>query len=93
MVQVRYTGAGVLWVHPRRSLAEVQGVGTPVRFEESEMNDTFEAVMGFICLAAWCAWMWMWAEAAGERGIIETCDNYGSFVYEDVRYTCERVGQ
>jgi hypothetical protein len=38
MVQIRYTGAGVLWVHPRRSVAEVSIVDTPVRFEESEMK-------------------------------------------------------
>ena len=58
------------------------------------MNNNFETLMsGISSLAALgaCAMIWIWASATGERGIIETCDNYGSFVYEDVRYTCEKV--
>ena len=55
------------------------------------MSEHTEALMGLICIVALCAMIWMWASAMAERGIIETCENYGSFVYQDVRYTCEKV--
>lgn len=55
------------------------------------MNENFEALMGLICIAALCASIWIWASAVGERGVAERCENYGSFVYQDVRYTCEKV--
>lgn len=55
------------------------------------MSENSEALLGIICFLASLAMIWIWASAVGERGIIETCDNYGSFVYEDVRYTCEKV--
>lgn len=55
------------------------------------MSEHTEALMGLICIVALCAMIWMWASAMAERGIIETCENYGSFVYQDARYTCEKV--
>ena len=58
------------------------------------MNNNFETLMSVgssLAALGLCAMVWIWANAMAERGIIETCDNYGSFVYEDVRYTCEKV--
>lgn len=58
------------------------------------MNNNFETLMSVgssLAALGLCAMVWIWAITMAERGIIETCDNYGSFVYEDVRYTCERV--
>jgi hypothetical protein len=53
--------------------------------------DGFEAVMGGIFLTAVFALGWLWSGSVEEQRIVETCDNYGSFVYQDVRYTCEKV--
>jgi len=59
------------------------------------MSDRFESLLGLICIVALCAMIWVlgikWGSAMGERGIIQTCNNYGSFVYQDMRYTCEKV--
>ena len=36
---------------------------------------------------------WMLGSSFEKEGIANSCDNNGGFVYEDVRYTCEKVGQ
>jgi hypothetical protein len=58
------------------------------------MTNNFETLINFISTLAalvTCALIWIWASGVEEQRIIETCDNYGSFVYQDVRYTCEKV--
>ena len=53
--------------------------------------DPFDSLMGFLCIFAICSGVWLWARSIEEQRIVETCDNYGSFIYQDVRYTCEKV--
>lgn len=60
------------------------------------MSENFEAVMGVgssLAALGLCAMIWIWASSVEEQRIVETCDNYGSFVYQDVRYTCEKVAK
>jgi len=58
------------------------------------MTNNFEPLIGGIyslAALATCASIWIWASGVEEQRIVEHCDNYGSFVYQDVRYTCEKV--
>jgi hypothetical protein len=48
------------------------------------------AIFGWMFL--WSLFMWSVSGASTKFAIVEKCDNNGGFVYEDVRYTCERVG-
>jgi hypothetical protein len=58
------------------------------------MSENFENLINVIstlAALATCASIWIWASGVEEQRIVETCDNYGSFVYQNVRYTCEKV--
>ena len=56
------------------------------------MRDAIEGgLMGFICALAVLAAVWVVAGSFVASGVAERCDNYGGFVYQDVRYTCEKV--
>lgn len=54
-------------------------------------NQIEQAVINFAAVGA-LVLAWLLGSSFEEEGIANSCDNNGGFVYEDVRYTCERVG-
>jgi hypothetical protein len=54
-------------------------------------NDRWESKIGVISVLGLCVMVWMIVYRIEQGRIVEHCNEYGSFVYDNVIYTCERM--